>query len=90
MERVVQRKRPIIQEQIVPVVKTVEQVIEVPKVQVVDKVVNVDVVKTVQEVVYRVRIAPRSVIITTRQTEDSRITVTMLHVIRHCAEKDTS
>ena len=44
----------------------------------------------VQEIVYRVRIVPRSVITTTRQTEDSRIPVTMLHVIRHCAEKDTS
>merc|ERR1719158_1407218 len=32
VERIVERKRPVIQEQIVPVTKQVEQIIEVPKV----------------------------------------------------------
>merc|ERR1711998_770191 len=47
VERIVECKKPIIQEQIVPVTRQVEQIIEVPKVQVVDEVQ----VQTVQRVV---------------------------------------
>merc|ERR1711935_113830 len=51
VERIVERKKPIIQEQIVPVTRQVDQVIEVPQVQVVERVQQVEVLRTVQRTV---------------------------------------